>query len=191
MQAIPKVSPVLSLNYIGRLRFFKALSQDERAILSQNPNVYFSCRENEVVMSCDEKDDGSFYLILSGEFDVFDSSENFIRTMQPGQFFGEVSCILGLPRTATVVSKSTAILMRITERNLRDFPAKMREKIKEGIIGGLVKRVVSLNEENAILNKKLHSLTSDKAPRSNVVDSMPKDLDSAYNEWLDNWEEQT
>lgn len=53
----------------------------------------------------------SLYMILSGSVEVLqetaDGTVNRLRTMRPGQFFGEVALVQGSPRTATVVAKDS------------------------------------------------------------------------------------
>jgi type II secretory ATPase GspE/PulE/Tfp pilus assembly ATPase PilB-like protein/CRP-like cAMP-binding protein len=72
------------------------------------------------------------YIVLEGEFQVFLRSEALdvereIRRMKPGQFFGEISLIAGVQRTASVraVVPSTALVMvrDVLRRLMLDSPS--------------------------------------------------------------------
>lgn len=53
-----------------------------------------------------------FYLIDSGEVDVFEGDE-FKRTQGPGEGFGEIALLRGIPRTATVRAKTAGKLLAL------------------------------------------------------------------------------
>jgi CRP-like cAMP-binding protein len=48
----------------------------------------------------------TFYVIESGVADVFGDGE-LVRTLGPGDFFGEIALIRDSPRTATVIARTT------------------------------------------------------------------------------------
>ncbi|MCZ0903412.1 mechanosensitive ion channel, partial [Microcoleus sp. HI-ES] len=66
---------------------------------------------------CKENDPGdSFYIILSGTVEVLSQKAGqYIATLHEGEFFGEISLLLGTPRTATVKTSEDAILF-VVER---------------------------------------------------------------------------
>jgi CRP-like cAMP-binding protein len=70
----------------------------------------------ELVTEGDRAD--AIYVIVSGSFDVSARGEAggppaFIRTMEPGQYFGEIGVLEGIPRTATVTAADEGTLLRI------------------------------------------------------------------------------
>jgi potassium-dependent mechanosensitive channel len=70
---------------------------------------------------CQENDPGdSFYIILSGSVEVLSQkADQYIATLHEGEFFGEISLLLGTPRTATVRTSQDAILFVVERHDLQ------------------------------------------------------------------------
>ena len=70
---------------------------------------------------CQENDPGdSFYILLSGSVEVFSQRvEKYIATLHEGEFFGEMSLLLGTPRTATVRTLEDSILFVVNRTDLQ------------------------------------------------------------------------
>ena len=68
-----------------------------------------------IIRQGDRPDD--FYAIVAGEVEVTqtrdDGSERFLRTLGPGDGFGELGLIHGIPRTATCVAASQLTVVRV------------------------------------------------------------------------------
>ncbi len=75
--------------------------------------------ERQVIF--EENDPGdSFYIILSGQVEVISQKTGqYIATLHEGEFFGEMSLLLGAPRTATVRTMQDSILFIIEQHDLR------------------------------------------------------------------------
>jgi CRP-like cAMP-binding protein len=69
---------------------------------------------------CEGEVGDAWYLIYSGECTI-DRQEQKLATLGPGDFFGELSVLDGAPRSASVASRSAAILLR--------FPARAFEQL--------------------------------------------------------------
>jgi signal transduction histidine kinase/HAMP domain-containing protein len=90
------------------------------------------CREGET--------SDTFYLILSGEVEVFAKpKELHIAKLKKGEFFGEVALFMGTPRTASVKALSPTTLFVIHKQHLeklmQDYPA-----LSEQIVHKLAER---------------------------------------------------
>ena len=70
---------------------------------------------------CKENDPGdSFYIILSGAVEVLSQkADQYIATLHEGEFFGEISLLLGTPRTATVKTREDSILFVVERHDLQ------------------------------------------------------------------------
>jgi len=70
---------------------------------------------------CKENAPGdSFYIILSGAVEVLSQkTDQYIATLHEGEFFGEISLLLGTPRTATVKTSEDAILFVVERHDLQ------------------------------------------------------------------------
>ncbi len=77
----------------------------------------------------EQNDQGkSVYLIASGSVNVFTtllSGERVdLAVLRSGDFFGEISFLTGKPRTATVETAEDAVILEITEDNLREITSR-------------------------------------------------------------------
>ena len=70
---------------------------------------------------CQENDPGdSFYIILSGTVEVLSQrADKYIATIHEGEFFGEISLLLGTPRSATVRAMEDTILFVVERHDLQ------------------------------------------------------------------------
>ncbi|NEP44097.1 MAG: cyclic nucleotide-binding domain-containing protein, partial [Okeania sp. SIO2H7] len=75
--------------------------------------------ERQVIF--EENDSGdSFYVILSGAVEVISQKTGqYIATLHEGEFFGEMSLLLGSPRTATVRTMQDSVLFIIEQHDLK------------------------------------------------------------------------
>jgi putative ABC transport system ATP-binding protein len=84
------------------------------AIASES--THRAVRAGDVIISQGEAAD-HFYAIVDGEVDVFirhtDGTVDHIRTMGPGEGFGELGLMHRTPRTATVTALSEGQLVRV------------------------------------------------------------------------------
>jgi ATP-binding cassette subfamily B protein len=56
------------------------------------------------------EEDGRFYALLSGLAAVAQSSLGPRRVLRPGETFGEVGAVMGIPRTATVTAITPCVV---------------------------------------------------------------------------------
>lgn len=76
------------------------------------PPEHIICKENDL--------GDSFYIILSGSVEVLSQKTGqYIATLHEGEFFGEISLLLGTPRTATVKTSADAILFVVERHDLQ------------------------------------------------------------------------
>jgi CRP-like cAMP-binding protein len=61
-----------------------------------------------------------FFILIDGTADVMQSGRK-IRTMGPGDFFGEIALISKAPRTATITTTSSIRALVITDRAFRQL----------------------------------------------------------------------
>ncbi len=78
---------------------------------------------------CQENDPGdSFYIILTGSVEVFSQkAEKYIATLHQGEFFGEMSLLMGTPRSATVRTLEDSILFVVDRHDLQKLLVDHRE----------------------------------------------------------------
>jgi CRP-like cAMP-binding protein/Zn-dependent protease len=91
---------------------------------------------------------GGYYVVRDGQADVHLPDGRYVRTLGPGDAFGELSLIFGVPRTATVTAKGPltvavmgrpdfAALVTASGESMRDFRARTGHYVGAGL-GGAV-----------------------------------------------------
>jgi len=110
-------------------RAFPGIKPDEvEEIIAQSrvksyPAGTVICREDAL--------ENTFYMILAGDLEVTKVINNFetrlLKTLTPGDFFGEMALIHNAPRAATVITKTDVVLLELEkegfERVLKKSPS--------------------------------------------------------------------
>lgn len=96
-------------------RAFPGIRPDEIEALIAHSSIHtyepgtVLCRENAI--------EDRFYMILEGDAEVTktinSNEERLLKTLQPGDFFGEMALIHNAPRAATVTAKTTLIALEL------------------------------------------------------------------------------
>ncbi len=109
-------------------------------------------RESEVLFK--EGDPGdTFYIVLSGMVEVYvEKIDKHLTNLGPGKFFGELSLMLGIPRTASVRAVEDSILFAI---NHKGFENLLREhpELSEVIVQEFAKHQEELAERQKQLRE--------------------------------------
>jgi CRP/FNR family cyclic AMP-dependent transcriptional regulator len=118
---------------LGRCPFFTGLSRNELLGLAK---VTEDLEVEEGKTLTREGQSGSeFFVIVDGEVSVTkDGSE--IRTLGPGDFFGEIALLEDTPRTATVIAKTPLrffVLTRQAFRSLLAHQPGLEEKVTKAL----------------------------------------------------------
>jgi CRP/FNR family transcriptional regulator, cyclic AMP receptor protein len=80
-----------------------------------------------------------FFALLEGEVEV-EQGGRLIRTMDAGDFFGEIALVTKMPRTATVIAKTDVRVLVITERDFGTL-LKHNPEVGRGVAEALVERL--------------------------------------------------
>ncbi|NMF59313.1 cyclic nucleotide-binding domain-containing protein [Pseudanabaena yagii] len=100
---------------LRKISYFERCTEVELfALIARGYRKHFDiceviCQENEP--------SEEFYIILSGAVEVFSERNNqAIATLREGEFFGEISLLIGTPRTATVRALTADTVLFVVER---------------------------------------------------------------------------
>ena len=119
---------IVTWNLVAHVPFFSHLGAREIARIAEllRPRTYVP---NEVILHRDE-DAASMFFIVSGEVEVLLEPEPIRYTK--GAFFGEISLLFNVPRTATVVAARRSDLLELDAQELHrllDANPKLKSRI--------------------------------------------------------------
>lgn len=103
---------------LRRVTYFESLTDLKlRKLIEYGYRQLFP--EGQIIFKENDVGD-SFYIILSGAIEVIsEKTGKYIATLHEGEFFGEMSLLLGSPRTATVKTVEDSILFVIEQHDLQ------------------------------------------------------------------------
>lgn len=141
----PKAPNNLTLrDMLRRISYFEQCNDDE--LLQLIEYGYRQLFPAEQVV-CEEGTPGeSFYIILNGSVEIFSKRvEQYIATLNEGEFFGEMSLLMGIPRSATVRTLQDTILF-VIERNDLQTLLEDHRGLADQIAHKLMERQQTLRE---------------------------------------------
>jgi cAMP-dependent protein kinase regulator len=126
---LPDFAPTVQrLNELRALPAFEALEPDEAAELLGHGD-WVSFPPDETIVAQGDPGD-AFYALVAGQVDVFED-ERFVRTMGPGQHFGEIALLHDVPRTASVIAKTPVRAFRLDREG---FDRVIADSFRKGTI---------------------------------------------------------
>jgi small-conductance mechanosensitive channel len=136
--------PLSIRDLLRQVTYFQNLTELE---LRQLIEIGYRKRLLESNILFREGDPGdAFYIILSGSVEVYVEKLNKqLTTLQAGKFFGELSLMLGIPRTATVRALEDTILFTINNKSFEKLLHEQPE-VAEAIVQELSKHQEELSE---------------------------------------------
>ena len=153
MAAIAPPNPVQSLkSLLQQVDYFQHLSDVQlRQVIESGYRQHLN--DQETLFR--ENDPGNaFYIILDGCVEVLSETLNkTLTTLSAGQFFGELSLMLGVPRSATVRAIAPTHLFVINQQGFRQLLAE-----HPNIYDVIVQELRSHQEELAARQKQLREL---------------------------------
>jgi CRP-like cAMP-binding protein len=142
------------LEVLQKSPLFEMLSQAELELLAElsRPRRYAG---GEVVFEEGDLGD-SLFVLMNGEVDVLHKDgkgeAQVLVTLQPPEFFGEMSLIDKEFRSATVKAKSDATMLQLTAENLATF----RKNYKDGFSFLVINIARVLSNRLREANSRLH-----------------------------------
>lgn len=163
----PKKLPSFTLrNLLPQVSYFQTFTDLE---LRQLIEIGYRRRLKTSEILFQENDPGdAFYIILSGSVEVFVEGLNKqLTVLEAGRFFGELSLMLGIPRTASVRALEDTILFAINrvgfEKLLQEHP-----ELSEVIIQELGKHQEELSQRQKEL-RELGLVSTDEDDKNPVL----------------------
>ncbi len=127
---------------LGRCPFFQGLSRGE---LLEVAKVTEDLEVDEGRVLTREGQSGSeFFVIIEGDVTVTKGGQE-VRTLGPGDFFGEIALLEDTPRTATVTAKTPLRFFVLTRQAFRSLLAHQPE-LEQKVLTALQERVEATSE---------------------------------------------
>ena len=128
---------------LGRCPFFQGLSRGDLLELAK---VTEDMEVDEGRALTREGQSGSeFFVIIDGEVGVTKGGQE-IRSLGPGDFFGEIALLEDTPRTATVTAKTPLRFFVLTRQAFRSLLAHQPE-VAEKVLDALEQRVKATSDD--------------------------------------------
>lgn len=158
MSQVSRIDSVKLMTVLSKIPLFQDLLPDEREVIQNKIKSVKTFSRGETFVK-EGMHEPFFYIILSGTADVLQGGRK-INDMQSGQFIGEMAFICHEPRSASLQATSDIVLLPVNVEDMRRFPVRIREAIKDQIITGLVERVDKLNKDTIRLENTIEQLTT-------------------------------
>ncbi|MEO5334983.1 MAG: serine/threonine-protein kinase [Magnetococcus sp. YQC-5] len=134
------------IKIIGSISFFRGFSEEEQKRFVSNYTRIQKCAPGVYIVREGSKD-SAFYILLSGSVSAIKNGNPVpLSEMGPGSIFGEISFLTNMPRTANVVANEPCLFVQVDKELMENLGAEIREKIKDRIIGQLLKRMTKMNQ---------------------------------------------
>jgi CRP-like cAMP-binding protein len=107
---------------IGLLPALSGLSAEDRHSLLKRTR-YIEAPEGVAIIRYGESSDAAYFILegraVAGREE--NGKERILEVMNPGDFFGEIAALTGVPRTANVITDQPAALLRVPATTLREM----------------------------------------------------------------------
>jgi len=131
---------VISPNHLRHIPLLSELSADHLETLSE---AFVTTRYEPGTMVVREGDRGDgFYIIYRGQLEARVGDE-IVAVLEDGDHFGEIALVLNMPRTASIVARTSAICLRLT-REAFDMFMSSNEDLKRSITKAAEERLASV-----------------------------------------------
>jgi putative peptide zinc metalloprotease protein len=133
MVNVPQFAPTMqSVTELRELKCFSHLEPDELGELVHH-GEWVNFAPGDVILEQGEVGD-AFFAIRSGQVDVSQDGQ-FLRTMGPGSYFGEIALLLDVPRTAAVQARTPVRTFRLDREG---FDTLVGDAFRKGTLNPVI-----------------------------------------------------
>lgn len=137
------------LELTHRVDFFETMSDIQRVkVLQSLEGDLFVYEPDEIIINEGEQKNHLF-IILSGEVSVEKGGDecSVVCNLKGGDFFGEVSFIMGSKRIASVYALRETIVLQLSQRKFNALDIEIQMLIKDKVIRKLIYRLDEMNRQ--------------------------------------------
>lgn len=134
-QGVEVTKELKRFQYLKNISFFSCLSDDEMNLLARN-FIEKEFKQSDFLVQENTADNCSMYLIYEGYADVYVENKKQkndvlkVATLNPGDFFGEMSLLTGEKRKATIKAGSDLRVYEITKEGIASLLEKNEQLYK-------------------------------------------------------------
>jgi CRP/FNR family cyclic AMP-dependent transcriptional regulator len=140
------------MKFLGKVELFENLVLgDIDFLLDELRECTFE--EGEWVIR-EGEEGGSLYIVESGSVDVIkeegDGGETQLARLGPGEFFGEMSLMNSRPRSASICTRESTVLLKLSRDNFQDMLSRNHRtslKVTYNIARVLGERLDDMNQK--------------------------------------------
>ncbi len=108
--------------------------------------------ENGDLLIKEGNTDTNFYQLMQGRLDIIKNGVQISEISQPGEYFGEMSALLGTPRNATIISKGKSVVKVFPGDKIQETLINYPD-ISIQIIGSLLQRLNAASKKLAVIGE--------------------------------------
>lgn len=179
-----------SLPILRACPLFAALTDDQLSSVIRASHIE-SYGDGAAVFEEGDRGDAA-YVVMAGNVDIRvggEAGQNTVATVGPGELLGEIAAFTEMPRTASIVVKQTAALMKIEQSTIRKLVGESPE-IANTIIGELGSRLRRQNAAIGLISKAVRAV-SNADIRPDVVTALRQDAGLGELNHIYGWLSQT
>jgi CRP-like cAMP-binding protein len=129
---------------IGRLPALATISlQDRRSLLKDMR--YIEAPEGTSIVRQGEDSDAAYFILEGGAVAGREEHghERILEVLSPGDFFGEIAALTGVPRTANIITDRPSVLLRVPAVTLREITKN--EEMNRLLISKMTERMIRMD----------------------------------------------
>ncbi len=137
------------LELTHRLDFFDTMDEVQRVkVLQSLEGDLFVYEQGEIIINEGEQKNHLF-IILAGEVTIEKGCDEFstVCSVKGGDFFGEVSFIMGTGRIASVCAQRETIVLQLSQKKFTALDIEIQILIKDKVIRKLISRLDEMNQQ--------------------------------------------
>ena len=165
------------VNVFKNNKYFSSLSKLEIRKIIEIGQIYFLGKNDILFYEGDRGD--AFYIVLSGKVEAFtEKLEKTLSILHPGDFFGEISLMLGIPRTASIKAIADTRLFSIKHQHFEKL-LQNNSEFSEILMQALERHQEELSDRKRELEEKgLFAFESDQI---NIIDWIRRRFKKIFN----------
>jgi CRP-like cAMP-binding protein/predicted MFS family arabinose efflux permease len=129
---------------VGRLPALSTLGLENRQSLLKGSR-FIEAPEGTSIVRQGEDSDAAYFILDGGAVAGREEngSERILEMLSPGDFFGEIAALTGVPRTANIITDRPSVLLRVPAATLREITKN--QELNRLLISKMTERMIRMD----------------------------------------------